>query len=74
MTTEEVGRTEPTDGELRAWDWHAELMRQERTVPWLARQTKAHYRAIYRYADGTLVAPLDWLRAAAQVLGRAVVS
>ena len=65
MTTEEVL---PDEARLRAWDWHAELMRQERTVPWLARQTGGHYRTIYRYADGTQKAPIAWLREVARVL------
>lgn len=56
------------DDPLRAWDWLAELIRQERGIPWLARQTGTHYKAVYRYKWGVQTPPLDWLKAAATVL------
>lgn len=58
------------DAELRAWDWRRELIRQERSIPWLARQTHRQQNTVYRYAWGTLRPSIDWLRAAAQALGK----
>jgi len=51
------------------WDWMAELARQERDRMWLARKMGVNYRRVYHYAAGTNKAPLDWLAAAARVLG-----
>ena len=59
-----------TDVDLRGWDWHRELQRQERGIPWLARKTDTHYKAIYRYKWGHAVPPIEWLRAAALALGK----
>lgn len=58
-----------TEAELRAWDWRAELARQERGMTWLARHTDRAAVTVYRYSDGTLTPPLEWLRAAASLLG-----
>jgi hypothetical protein len=55
--------------DLAAWDWVAELERQERSLSWLARHTDRNKSTVYRYAHG-LQAPLSWRRAAARVLGR----
>jgi hypothetical protein len=60
---------DPDEATLRSWDWRAELRRQERSVPWLARQTKRAENTVYRYSWGHLPAPVDWLREAARVLG-----
>lgn len=60
--------TSPTDLELRAWDWRAELRRQERTITWLGRHTNRAARTVYAYAYGERDAPLEWLRAAYALL------
>lgn len=58
-----------TEEQLRAWDWRAELDRQERKATWLARHTNRAAVTVYRYSDGSLTPPLDWLRDAARLLG-----
>lgn len=55
--------------DLEAWDWMAELERQERDRMWLARKTGAGYRSVYRWAAGQATPPRSWLIAAASVLG-----
>lgn len=65
MDTEEL-----PEAMLREWDWRAELRRQERTVPWLARQTNRGQNTVYRYSWGSLKPSLAWLRDAARVLGK----
>ncbi len=60
-----------TDAELRAWDWMADLVEQERTQAWLARKTDRSQAAVNRFARGSLAPSLAWLRSAARVLGRA---
>lgn len=64
------GTPPPTVADLRAWDWHAELERQERDIMWLARKMGVGHRSIYRYRDGLRTPTIEWLRAAWQVLGR----
>lgn len=64
----------PTNEQLGAWDWRAELVRQERDVMWLARKTGAHYRAAYHWANGERATPPGWLLAAWNVLGRPALS
>lgn len=59
----------PTEDQLRAWDWLAEVKAQERTVLWLSRKTATHYKAAYRYAWGEVRPPIEFLRAAAAALG-----
>lgn len=54
---------------LAAWDWRAELKRQERSYSWLARRTDRSESAVNKYASGRMVAPPEWLKAAAIVLG-----
>lgn len=71
MTTSEVL---PGDDELRAWAWRDELNRQERDVPWLARQTGKAQTTVYAYAYGTRSTPIAWLRDVAKVLGHQVVA
>ena len=61
-----------TDVDLASWDWLAELRRQERRIPWLARQTGVAQNTVYRYASGRNQTPISWLREAATVLGRGV--
>ena len=58
-----------TEDQLRAWDWRAELERQERKATWLARHTGRAAVTVYRYSDGSLTPPESWLRDAARVLG-----
>lgn len=58
-----------TEDQLREWDWRAELERQERKATWLARHTDRAAVTVYRYSDGTLTPPVEWLRAAARLLG-----
>lgn len=67
-------RVQPVDDELRAWDWRAELERQERSMVWLARHTGRSYSAVTKFAWGKLTPSVEWLRRAAQVLGKAVPS
>jgi ribosome-binding protein aMBF1 (putative translation factor) len=55
--------------ELRAWDWRAELDRQDRGMTWLARKTERSVSAVYRYSDGSLTPPESWLRDVARLLG-----
>lgn len=55
--------------ELRAWDWRAELDRQERQMTWLARHTNRSVGALYRYSGGSLTPPESWLRDVARLLG-----
>jgi hypothetical protein len=59
-----------TEAELRGWDWLAELKAQERTIPWLARQTSRGQGTVYLYSWGKRLPSLDWLRSAARVLGK----
>lgn len=61
--------SQPTDADLRAWDWRAELKRQSRSVPWLARQTGRADQTVYQYSRGVTRPSIDWLRSAAAVLG-----
>lgn len=60
------------DDDLRSWDWRAALRAEERTIPWLAKRTDRAQRTVYGYAYGTATPPLEWLRAAAIVLGKDV--
>jgi len=55
--------------DLASWDWRAELKHQERSIAWLARQTRRSESAVNKYAGGHLVAPVAWLKEAAIVLG-----
>lgn len=57
----------PSDPPL---DWRAELVRQDRTVLWLARRSGIHYQAMYRIHRGEQAATADQLAAIVQVLGR----
>lgn len=66
LSTRDAGAA--TDEELRAWDWRAELERQERSIPWLARHTQRSESAVRQYASGVLSAPVKWLRMAAVTL------
>ena len=63
----QTAEDQPLD--LEAWDWMAELARQERDRMWLARRTHTHYRKVYRYASGELTPPASWLMVVASVLG-----
>ena len=53
---------------LREWDWEADLKREERTIPWLARKTGKSQRSVYSYRYGQARPPLEWLAAAFRVL------
>ena len=63
----------PMDAEpsptLVAWDWRAELKRQERSYSGLARRTARSESAVNKYANGRLVPPVAWLESARIVLG-----
>jgi hypothetical protein len=67
--------TEPTQQmsappvDLVSWDWQAELKRQDRRIPWLARQTERSESAVRKYAAGVIPTPPAWLATAARVLG-----
>jgi hypothetical protein len=61
----------PTD-DLAGWDWLAELRRQERSIPWLARHTDRSQHSVYQYANGNRPTPREWLKVAAIVLGKGV--
>lgn len=50
-------------------DWLEALKAEERSVLWLARQTKRHPSTVYNYAKGRRTPPSDWLRAASKALG-----
>jgi hypothetical protein len=67
MTQPEVLPTE----DLRAWDWRADLKRDERGIPWLARQTHKSQTTVYSYAYGTRATPIAWLEEVARLLGKA---
>ena len=65
--------TEPfTDDDLRAWDWRADLKADERTIPWLARQTGRAQNTVYLYAWGKATPTIEWLREVARILGKSV--
>jgi hypothetical protein len=71
MDTTEVRQptaSSPTDEELRAWDWRAELTLNERSMPWLARHTQRSESAVRKYASGENPTPIQWLRMAAAAL------
>jgi hypothetical protein len=59
---------ELTEEELRQWDWRSELRRQERSVPWLARQTNRADQTVYQYASGSTRPSLAWLAKVAEIL------
>jgi hypothetical protein len=63
-----------TDAELLAWDWDADRRAQERSIPWLARQTDRQQNTVYKYRWGEMTPSLDWLRSAARVLGKGAAS
>lgn len=64
----DLTEVQPTDEELRAWDWQADLRRAERSIAWLSRRTSRAQRTIYSYRYGEYEAPLDWLREAHTVI------
>lgn len=53
---------------LRNWDWQADLAREERTIPWLARKTGKSQRSLYAYRYGEARPTLEWLADAYRVL------
>jgi hypothetical protein len=57
-----------TDDDLRAWDWRAALKADERTIPWLARQTGRAQNTVYLYAWGKVTPQIEWLREVARLL------
>lgn len=57
------------DAALRSWDWRKTLDEQERKLTWLAKHTNRAQTTVYKYSQGTLTPPLDWLRSAARALG-----
>lgn len=60
----------PTDAELLAWDWRAELRAQGRTIVWLAGRTGRPQNTVYAWAYGNRSAALPWLRLAyAELMG-----
>lgn len=72
MTTTEDQHSPDDEAELRAWDWYADLKRDERGIPWLARQTGRAQSTVFAYRYGTTPTPIEWLRDAARILGKAV--
>jgi hypothetical protein len=71
MSVVEVMQVQPTDDDsLRAWDWVAELKREDRSVSWLARKTNRPESTVHAYKQGRYPAPIEWLREAAQVMGK----
>ena len=72
MTDTEVTHVPHPDADelaLRAWDWKAELERQERSQAWLGRHTDRATTTIWQYASGRGRPSVGWLRSAARVLG-----
>jgi hypothetical protein len=67
MHETEVAQT-PTDDELRAWDWNADLARRGAPASWLAAQTDRAVQTVYQYRSGQTRPSLDWLRAAWRLL------
>jgi hypothetical protein len=63
-------RAEPSDDELRAWDWRADLRRWGRSVPWLARQTERADQTVYQYSRGQTRPSIAWLRSAWVIIQR----
>jgi hypothetical protein len=61
----------PTEDQLRAWDWRAELAAQERTYTWLARHTDRAAQTVYQYRSGQTRPSIEWLRAAWSLLNGA---
>jgi hypothetical protein len=62
--------TAPTVVDLDAWDWKAELKRQERSMEWLARRTQRSVQTVYSYSQGRLTPRRVWLEMARSVLER----
>lgn len=56
--------------DLTTWDWKADLKREDRSLEWLARRTDRSTSAVNGYSAGRTTPPLEWLRAAAIVLGK----
>lgn len=54
--------------QLRAWDWYADLVLEERSIPWLARKTGKSQRSVYSYKYKQARPSDDWLRDAYRVL------
>lgn len=61
-----------TDEELRAWDWRTALKADDRSIPWLARQTDRQQNTVYKYAWGKSTPTIEWLREVARILGKEV--
>lgn len=59
--------------DLASWDWHAELRRQDRRIPWLAAQTRRSLSAVYGYRHGRMPVPIEWLEDVARILDVEVV-
>lgn len=70
LPTETAQDDLPSEAELRAWDWLADLRAQERSLSWLARKTDRNQQTVYLYSWGKQRASLEWLRSAARVLGK----
>jgi len=66
MTYREVPQTVES---LEAWDWHAELQRQERSQSWLGRKTGKSPSAVNAFRLGRLKPSRSWLEDAAAALG-----
>lgn len=66
--TEGVFTTQPTEDELRAWDWADELISSGRPYTWLARRTNRAAQTVYQYRSGATRPSLAWLRMAWSLL------
>lgn len=57
--------------DLSAWDWKADLKREERSLEWLARRTQRSLHTVNAYSQGRLNPPAAWLSMADVVLNGA---
>ena len=71
MVNEEEVLVPMSDTDLASWDWKGALKAEERSLEWLARRTDRSLSAVNKYSAGNRAAPVDWLRLAARVLGKA---
>lgn len=68
LTSAELDTLDQAAHQLREWDWLADLEREERSIPWLARKTGKSQRSVYSYKYKQARPTLEWLRDAYVVL------
>lgn len=68
MELTELDQMTSIERKLREWDWFADLVLEERTIPWLARKTGKSQRSVYSYKYGEARPSTEWLRDAYRVL------